>query len=169
DMYDKLSDHEIPWTDESVKTALTTMGDIFKDSSNIAGNPLQIDFTTSVSNVLSDNPKAAQVIEGDFVPGVVETTLTPGEGFNVYDFPSIDNSDPMVVGGGDTVVTFSDNDAVKAFVDYLTTPAAAEIWAKRGGFASLNKNVDESVYPDDVTRATAGAIGKATAFRFDMS
>jgi alpha-glucoside transport system substrate-binding protein len=169
DMYDKLAKHEIPWTDDSVKTALTTMGDIIGDKSNIAGNPLQTDFPTSVSNVLSDNPKAAQVIEGDFVPGVVETTLQPVDGYNVFAFPSIDGSDPAVVGGGDTVVTFNDNDATKAFVTYLTTPAAAEIWAKRGGFASLNKNVDESVWPDDVTAQTAGAIGSATVFRFDLS
>ena len=74
-MYDQLAKHEIPWTDESVKTALTTMGDVFEDTANIAGeHALQIDFPTSVSNVFTDSPKAAMVIEGDFVPGVVETT-----------------------------------------------------------------------------------------------
>ncbi len=169
DMYDQLAKHEIPWTDESVKTALTTMADLFKDTSNIAGNPLQVDFTTSVSNVLTDSPKAAQVIEGDFVPGVVETTLEPVTGYNVFAFPSIDGSDPAVVGGGDTVVSFNDNDATKALITYLTTPAAAEIWAKRGGFASLNKKVDASVYPDDISMTTAGAIGEAAVFRFDLS
>jgi len=169
DKYDQLATHDIPWTDDSVKTALTTMADIFKDKENIAGNPLQIDFPTSVSNVFSDSPKASMVMEGDFVPGVVKTDLQPGDGYNVFAFPSINDSPPMVVGGGDTVATFTDNPAVEAFVKYLTTAQAAEIWAKRGGFATLNKDVDESVYPDDITKETAGAIGKAEVFRFDLS
>ena len=44
---------------------------------------------------------------------------------------------------------FKKSEAATAFLDYLTTPDAAEIWVKRGGFSSPNKNVDESVYPDD--------------------
>jgi alpha-glucoside transport system substrate-binding protein len=167
--YDKLATHAIPWTDETVITSLQTMADIFKDTSNIAGNPQQIDFTTSVSNVFSDSPKAAQVIEGDFVPGVVQTDLQPVEGYNVFAFPAIDDSPAMVVGGGDTIVSFNDDEATQALVTYLTTPEAAEIWAERGGFASLNKGVDASVYPDEISQETAGAIGEAEVFRFDLS
>ena len=57
----------------------------------------------------------------------------------------------------------------QAFVEYLTTPEASEIWAKRGGFSSPNKNVDSSVYPDPIQQTTAGAIGEAEIFRFDLS
>jgi alpha-glucoside transport system substrate-binding protein len=169
DKYDQLAKHEIPWTDQSVKDALTTMAGVVGDKSNMAGNPLQIDFPTSVSNVFSASPKAAMVMEGDFVPGAGKTTLKPVDGYNVFEFPSIDGSKPSVVGGGDTVVAFTDTPATQALVKYLTTSDAADIWAKRGGYATLNKNVDESVYPDDITRTTAGAIGKADVFRFDLS
>jgi len=167
--YDQLAKHKIPWTDQSVKDALQTMAKVVGDKSNVAGNALQIDFPTSVSNVFSATPKAAMVIEGDFVPGSGKTTLKPVEGYNVFPFPSIDGSENSVVGGGDTAVAFTDTAATRAFIKYLTTPEAAEIWAKRGGFATLNKNVDDSVYPDDITRTTAGAIGKADVFRFDLS
>ena len=51
----------------------------------------------------------------------------------------------------------------------VTTTDAAEIWASRGGFSSPNKNLDTSVYPDEITRTTAGALGEAETFRFDMS
>jgi alpha-glucoside transport system substrate-binding protein len=169
DKYDQLAKHAIPWTDQSVKDALTTMAGVIGDKSNMAGNPLQVDFPTSVSNVFSATPKASMVIEGDFVPGAGKTTLKPVDGYNVFEFPSVDGSAPSVVGGGDTVVAFTDTPATQALVKYLTTSDAAEIWAKRGGFATLNKNVDASVYPDDITRTTAGAIGKAETFRFDLS
>ena len=38
-----------------------------------------------------------------------------------------------------------------------------------GGFASLNTNVDPSVYPDEIQQTTAGALGEAEVFRFDLS
>jgi alpha-glucoside transport system substrate-binding protein len=172
DVYDQLATHEIPWTDQSVKDALAAMADVVGDSANMAGGTdgaLQTDFPTSVSNVLSDSPKAAMVIEGDFVPGVVETTLEPETGYNVFTFPSIDGSGPAVVGGGDLFVEFKKSECADAFMEYLTTPDAAEIWAARGGFSSPNKNLDPSVYPDEITRATASALGEAEVFRFDLS
>jgi ABC-type Fe3+ transport system substrate-binding protein len=73
------------------------------------------------------------------------------------------------MGGGDTVITFKDTPAVQALVKYLTTPEAATIWAAKGGFSTANKNVDPSVYPDQITRETASALAKAQTFRFDMS
>jgi ABC-type Fe3+ transport system substrate-binding protein len=174
DMYDQLAAHEIPWTDQSVKDALTEMAEIVGDSGNIAGGTqgaLQTDFPTSVTQVFADPPKAAQVMEGDFVAGVISdsTEAQPGEGFDVFPFPAIGDSGSVIVGGGDTVVMFTDSPAAQAFVTYLTTPEAAQIWAERGGFASLNQNLDPSVYPDEVTQTTAGALGEAEAFRFDLS
>ena len=174
DKYDQLAKHEIPWTDQSVKDALAEMAKIVGDTDNIAGGragALQTDFPTSVSNVFSATPKAAMVLEGDFVPGVAgeDNPLKAETGFNVFPFPSIADSVPSVVGGGDLVVLFKENPAAQAFIEYLATPEASEIWAKRGGFSSPNKNVDASVYPDPIQRTTAGAIGEAEVFRFDLS
>jgi alpha-glucoside transport system substrate-binding protein len=170
--YDQLSTHEIPWTDQSVKDALTEMAKILGDGDNIAGGTtgaLQTDFPTSVSNVFAADPKAAQVLEGDFVPGVVEHGLEPGTDFNVFPFPEIGDSGAAVVGGGDTVVLFSDSPAAQALIRYLASAEAAEIWAGRGGFGTLNKELDTSVYPDEITRTTAGALSEAEVFRFDLS
>jgi len=172
--YDKLAKHEIPWTDQSVKDALAEMAKVVGDTSNIAGGEagaLQTDFPTSVSAVFSKTPKAAMVLEGDFVPGVAgdKNPLAPETGFNVFPFPKIGDAQTSVVGGGDLVVMFKSNPAAQAFVKYLTTPEASEIWAKRGGFSSPNKNVPKSVYPDAIQRITAGAIGDAQVFRFDLS
>jgi len=173
--YDQLSKHEIKWTDASVKAALETMAKILGDRGNIAGGPsgaLETEFPVSVQNVFTSSPKAAMVIEGDFVPGVVadKTKLEPKTGYDVFPFPSIDGGGAnAVVGGGDSLVMFKDSPAARALFAYLVSKEAHEIWAKRGGFSSPNKNVDEAVYPDDITRTTAGAIGKAETFRFDMS
>lgn len=172
--YDQLTDHEIPWTDPSVKQALTTMGDVLGDTKNIRGGTsgaLQTEFPASVEAVFSENPKAAQVIEGDFVPGVVAESnkLEPGTGFDVFPFPAIGGAKNVVVGGGDSIIMFKDTPASRALVEFLTTKEAHEAWAKRGGFSSPNTEVDAGVYPDDITRKTATAIAGADTFRFDMS
>ena len=172
--YDQLTKHEIKWTDQSVKDALAEMAKIVGATDNIAGGragALQTDFPTSVANVFSNNPKAAMIAEGDFVPGVAGAgnPLSPETGFNVFDFPSINGSAPSVVGGGDLVVMFKDDPVAKAFMEYLTTPEAAEIRAKQGGFSSANKNVDASAYPDKIQAQTAAGLANAETFRFDLS
>jgi len=174
-LYDRLSAHTIPWTHPSVKAALRTMALIIGDSDNILGNKsgaLQTDFPTSVSNVFQNPAKAAMVIEGDFVPGVVasSTKLKPISGYNVFPFPSVrPATKASVMGGGDVVVMFKDNPAARALISYLATPQAATIWAKRGGFSSPNKNVKPGAYSDALTRKTATGLAQASLFRFDLS
>jgi alpha-glucoside transport system substrate-binding protein len=170
--YDQLAKHEIPWTDQSVKDALTIMKDVVGDSSNMAGGTegaLQTEMPDSVAKVFRDDPQASMVVIGDFAPGVTETTLEPVTGYNVFDFPSIEGSKPSIVGGGDLFVKFKDSPAADAFLEYLTTTDAAEVWAKRGGFSSPNKDLDVEVYPDEITKTTAGALAEAETFRFDLS
>jgi alpha-glucoside transport system substrate-binding protein len=170
--YDQLAKHEIPWTDQSVKDALTLMQDVVGQGDNMAGGTdgaLQTEMPDSVAKVFRDDPQASMVILGDFAPGQTETTLEPETGFNVFTFPSIEGSEPSVVGGGDLFIKFKDSPAADAFLEYLTTEEAAEIWAERGGFSSPNKNLDDSVYPDEITRTTAGALAEAETFRFDLS
>jgi alpha-glucoside transport system substrate-binding protein len=171
--YDQLAAHKLKWTDASVKAALKDMASIYSDTGNIFGGTsgaLQTDFPTSVNNALSTSPKAAMVLEADFVPTAITTKVKPVTDYNQFAFPSIKGSPASsVVGGGDTIVMFKDTPAARALVSYLATPEAASIWAKRGGFSSPNKGVPPSAYSDALTRATATALARAKPFRFDMS
>ena len=170
--YAQLTAHKIKWTDASVKTALKTMADVIGTSANMAGGTsgaVQTDFPTSVNNVFQNPPKAAMVMEGDFVPGVATVKAKPGTDYAEFAFPSINGSAPSVVIGGDTIVAFRQSPAIQAFVQFLATPAAAAAWAKKGGFATGNTKMPASVYPDATTRATAVAIAKAKNVAFDMS
>jgi len=170
--YDQLTDHKIKWTDASVKQALKVMGQVLGDTANIPGGAtgaLQTGFPQSVDEVFSKTPKAAMVMEGDFVPGVATTKLKPFVDYNLFAFPSINGSPPSVVTGGDTVVMFKDTPATRAFITYLASPEASTIWAKRGGFTSPNKKVPLSAYSDALTRASAAALVSAKVSRFDLS
>lgn len=171
--YDQLAAHEIPWTDPSVVEALTEMRKVIGNPDNIAGGvrgALQADHPRSVAQVFSDPPKAGMVFEGDFVAGNIANETDAAEGdFGVFTFPSVKDSAPVVVGAGDIGVLFKDTPAGQAFINFLATPEAAEAWASRGGFLTANKNLDPSVFPDDITRQIATDLAEAETFRFDMS
>jgi alpha-glucoside transport system substrate-binding protein len=170
EMYDQLTNHEIPWTDPSVAEALETLASLW-------GTPLvqpgadQRTFPETVPAVFGANPEAGTVYEGDFVAGNIadDGNSVVGENALFYDFPSINGSEPAVVGGGDVAVAFNDDEATQALMTFLASPEAAEVWVPNGGLTSPNQNVDTGLYPDDTARQIAEALVGAETFRFDMS
>ena len=102
------------------------------------------------------------MIEGDFVPGVATVKAKPGTDYGEFPFPSINGSaavgrdrrrhDRRVPGHpGDRGVREVPRHA-------RTRPRRGR---RKGGFATGNKNMPASVYPDATTRATASAIAAA--------
>jgi len=174
-MYDQLAKHEIPWTDPSVTDALTVMSDVLGNGDQIAGGTsgaLQTDFTGSVTQMFADPPKGAILFEGNFVGGIVngETKSKVGPDADFFDFPSIDGSEPAVMGGGDLAALLKDTEGGKELLKFLATPEAAEVWAGLGGFISPNKNVDVSAYTDPIDeRAAQALIDAGDAVRYDLS
>lgn len=168
--YDQLTNHEIPWTDPSVKEALDTLATLW-GSDLVQEGGAQRDFPTSVTEVFGADPQAGTVYEGDFVAGNIaeDGNSTVGENALFYDFPEINGSAPAVVGGGDVAVQFTDDAATNALMEYLASPESAAEWVPNGGLTSPNKAVDTGLYPDDTARQIAEALTAAETFRFDMS
>ena len=174
--YDALSTHQIKWTDPTVTKSLQDMAQVVGDTGNIYGGSsgaLQTDYPTCVDYNFATPPKAAFNFQGDFVSLEIlqATKAKPAKDFNVVPFPAI-TSGPnakAVETGGDLIITFRDTPAIEAFMKYLASSQAAEIWAKLGGFGSGNKNVPASVYPDAITKATETPLAGATQVAFDMS
>jgi ABC-type glycerol-3-phosphate transport system substrate-binding protein len=176
DKYDQLAAHTIKWTDPSVKTALTTLGQLFGKKDLIAGGnsgALNTDFPKSVTQVFTGNPPAgAMVYEGDFVSAFIaaNTKAKVGTDAKVFPFPAVGTGKPPVVSGGDVGVALKDSKAAQALLTYIATPEAAKIWAGGGGYLSPNKSLDFAAYPDEVQRTIAKAlIAAGDDFRFDMS
>ena len=168
--YDQLTNHEIPWTDPSVQQTLETLAEVWGSDVVQPGGD-QRDFPTSVTEVFGASPNAGTVFEGDFVAGNIASdgNSVVGENALFYEFPSIDGSAPSVVGGGDVAVSFTDDEATAALMEFLASPEAAEIWVPEGGLTSPNQNVDTSLYPDEVSQQIAESLTSAETFRFDMS
>jgi alpha-glucoside transport system substrate-binding protein len=174
--YDALSAHQIKWTDPTVTKSLQDMAQVVGDTGNIYGGTsgaLQTDYPTCVDYNFATPPKAAFNLQGDFVSLEIlqATKAKPVKDFNVVPFPAITSGpdSTAVETGGDLIVTFRDSPAIEAFMKYLASSQAAQIWAKLGGFGSGNKNVPASVYPDPITKATETPLAGASSVAFDMS
>lgn len=174
--YNQLSTHQIKWTDPTVKTSLQDMAQVLSDTGNIYGGTsgaLQTDYPTCVDYAFATPPKAAFNFQGDFVSlEILQATKSkPKKDFNVVPFPAITSgaNAKAVETGGDLIITFRDTPAIEAFMKYLASPQAAEIWAKLGGFGTGNKHVPAGVYPDPITKATEAPLAGATQVAFDMS
>ncbi|MDX3849053.1 ABC transporter substrate-binding protein [Streptomyces sp. AK02-01A] len=173
--YDQLAQHEIKWTDGSVRDALTTLGQLFGKPALISGGAdgaLQTEFPASVTQTFTggDQPKGAMVFEGDFVGvNIAQTEAKIGTDAKVFPFPAV-GSDSPVVTGGDAAVALKDTKGAQALLTFLASVDAAKIWAEAGGFVSPNKSLDPAAYPNDVQRDIAKAlIAAGDDFRFDMS
>jgi alpha-glucoside transport system substrate-binding protein len=172
DMYDKWVAHQIPWTDASIKSAHQMFGQIAGGNHYINGAPqaiLATGFQEASYLPFNSPPQAYMYYLGDFTEGFITNqfkSLQPGTGFNFFPFPAINAANSGVTGGADVVVAMKNTDAMQAFVKYLATAQAQEIWVKRGGFTSVNKSVNLSDYPDQVAQNSAKMLTSAQNFRF---
>jgi alpha-glucoside transport system substrate-binding protein len=173
DLYDKLTRHEIRWTDPSVRHALKLLAQVLRPDwlGGRVTSALDTTFEASVRHVFGERPDAAMVYEGDFVdshlPDDARTNL--GQDADYFAFPAIERSEPAAVVGGDVAVLFTRSAAAKSLIRFLATPAAAEPWANAGGFVSPNKNLRLDAYTDPINRRSATALRKAGTIRFDLS
>jgi ABC-type glycerol-3-phosphate transport system substrate-binding protein len=173
-MYDKLSHHQIPWTDPSVVQALTTLGQLFGNPKFIAGGDagaLQVSFNNSVTQTFTNPPKAAMVYEGDFSSTVITSTTSAklGTDAKFFPFPATGATANFVQGGGDATIALNANPATMELIKFLASPQAGAIWAGLGGFLSPNKLVPISAYPDATTQQEATMLQQAGSnFRFSL-
>jgi len=175
DVSDQWVNHQIPWTDSRVKDCFQMFGQIALTPGYVPGGATAIlatNFQDGTYLPFETPPKAAMDYLGDFTAGFISTqfpSLVAGQDYNFYPFPVITSAyQNAVTGGANLVVVFKDNATVRSLVEYLSTPAAQDIWVKRGGFTSVNNKVLLSDYPDIVTQNAARQLSTAAIFRFSQ-
>ncbi len=175
DGYDKWVNHEIPFNDPTVQTAVQTMMDIWGNPADVYGGTatiLQTNFGDAPPFAFSDPPKCWLTNQGNFItafmPKDVQADLDNQVG--VYNLPAIDAQygTPVEV-GGDQAVAFADRPEVWAFLKYLTTPEAGVSWSKAGGALFPYKNQDLNNYSSNLDKTFVKTLADAPFVRYDGS
>jgi alpha-glucoside transport system substrate-binding protein len=173
--YQDLFAGKLPFTDASVVNALTIMDGIIGNEAWIYGGrsiALSTGFGDALALVFGTGAKSNFYMEGGFagttVTQTVNTKLKEGTDINFFPFPAIDPqySQNAVVGGGDFAIAFSDNDATKKFMTFLTTATAANIWATQS-VISPNKDLDVTKFASLDVQNEAKQLQAAQTFVFD--
>ncbi|WP_188190591.1 ABC transporter substrate-binding protein [Nonomuraea sp. SYSU D8015] len=170
--YDKLSKHEIPWTDPTVTTALEKIQQLVGKQEFIldgTSGAMQTDFPACVTKVYGQD-KAAMVIEADFVATEAnQAGAKVGEEAKYVPFPKVGDTAPVIL-GGDVAVAMKDNPGAMALLQFLASAEGGAVWAKLPGYLSPNKNVSPDNYPDELTKQLGQTIISAgDTVRYDMS
>jgi alpha-glucoside transport system substrate-binding protein len=177
DAYDTLFSPEGDWTGEDVQAAIDMIfGDILT-ADNVEGGvdgALATAFVDGIAKVFSTSPSAELYYEGGFVGGIaasadVNPDLVYGTDIDWFAFPTIDgNGAGQITYGGDVIAALVNDSDVAAFMEYMSTAEAGQVWAEQGTIISPLKDVDVSVYPESVQKE-AETVSTAEAVRFDGS
>jgi alpha-glucoside transport system substrate-binding protein len=173
----------MPWTDPTVTTAFQTLDKILNPA-YLDGGTAGFKFPDCVNQAFptSGAPKAAMVMEADFVTASIPTNYKPVSGvpstcsnsspcygFFPFPAPSADSSNATAIqGAGDVALMLKDTPQSEAFIKYLAGPDGAKVWAGEGGFTSPNTQVAVTAYPNPVLQADAKNLQDATAAVFSL-
>jgi alpha-glucoside transport system substrate-binding protein len=176
EIYDAWVNHEIAWTNEIVMEAFEIFGEIARSNEYVYGGPnavLTIPFGDSADALFTDPPNAYMHRQATFIKGFILEhfpDLVAGEDFDFFPFPAIkEEFGTPALGAADMLAMFNDTPEARAFMEYVASAEAQEIWVGELGKLAPNQNVNPSVYPDDITRKAADFLGEASVFRFDGS
>ena len=180
DVYDKWTNHEIPFNDPQVATALAEVGKILKNPKYVNGGVGDVKTIASTSFQdaglpILDNGGCYMHRQASFYAANFPEGTKVAEDGDVWAFylPAKDETTKPVLGGGEFVAAFADRPEVKAFQTYLSSVEWANERAKTcgsGGCVTANKNADPTLLKNAVDKLSAEILtDKSATFRFDAS
>lgn len=173
--YDGLFAGKLPFDDPSVIAALRRMTTLLNEKYLADGveGALAMSFLDAVAAVFGAEARADLLMEGGFVGSfalALKPAPAPGTTIAAAPFPPIDSSfGNPIVAGGDFILAFDDDPAVRRLLLYLMSPGAGRIWVSHGTVVSANKLVPLSAYPNELVRTAARQVTTAQVVRFDGS
>ncbi|MGZ8719304.1 MAG: ABC transporter substrate-binding protein [Aeromicrobium sp.] len=108
----------------------------------------------------------------DFFPDDIKAQIQEGDLSNVdfFQLPSPEGTDTAMLGGGDLVGAFTDSDAVKQVVEYITGKEfGTNGYASQAIFLSPHNDFDSSFYTTEFQRKAQELLAASTLFGFDAS
>ena len=108
----------------------------------------------------------------DFFPDDIKAQIQEGDLSNVdfFQLPSPEGTDTAMLGGGDLVGAFTDSDAVRQVVEYITGPEfGTNGYASQAIFLSPHNDFDTSFYTTEFQRKAQELLAASELFGFDAS
>lgn len=179
EVYDQWVAHEIPFTDPVVVQAAEAFEELLLSEGNAVLTPQAMAATPwgdALQPLVAETPGCYLARQGNFVIGFwpPEVQEDPAQYVSSFLLPPYeggwDGGQP-VLGGGDLVAAFNDDEATATVLEAILSPEFGSTWATIEGneFVSPYATFDSSAYISETVANVASAVAEADAFRFDGS
>ena len=170
EVYDQWVANEIPFDDPAVVGAIEAYGTFVRNNDYVSGGSeaaATTDFRDSPAGLFSFPPECYMHRQASFIP----TFFPEGADYDFFYFPAFAAQDlgNPVLGAGTLFSITDDSDAARAFIDFLQTPIAHEVWMAQSGFLTPHTGVNTALFGSETIRNMNDILLNATTFRFDAS
>ena len=174
DVYDQWVKNEIPFDDPRVVEAIEEFGWFARNDAYVAGGAGAVasnDFRDSPKGLFSVPPQCYMHRQASFIPVFFPDGTVVGEDADFFYFPASAEKDlgKPVLGAGTLWSITRDSEATRAFMAFLRTPIAHEVWMAQRGFLTPMKGLNTELYGDPTMRKMGDILLGADTFRFDGS
>ena len=172
--YDKWVSNEIKFDDPAVIGAIEEFGYFARDDAKVAGGAGAVastDFRDSPDGIFASPPQCYMHRQASFIPTFFPEGIQLGVDADFFYFPAYEEKDlgKPVLGAGTLAFITKDSPGAQAFIEFLKTPIAHELWMAQSGFLTPHTGVDTGLYANDVLKKQGDILLDATTFRFDGS
>ena len=173
--YDKWVSNEIKFNDPAVVGAIEEFGKFAKNEEYVSGGVAAVastDFRDSPKGLFDIPPKCYLHHQASFVPSFFPEGTELGTDADFFYMPTYASKADLgtpVLGAGTLVSITRDTPAAQAFIEFLKTPIAHEVWMAQAAFLTPYKGVNVEAYANDPLRKQGDILTSATTFRFDAS
>ncbi len=170
EVYDGWVSNEIPFNDPRIVAAIETFGTFSRNEAYVNGGVAAVsatDFRDSPAGLFSFPPECYFHRQASFIP----TFFPEGSDADFFYFPPFSGQDlgSPVLGAGTVFGITEDSEAAQAFLAFLQTPIAHEVWMAQSGFLTPYSGVNTDLFASDTLRQMNDILLGATTFRFDAS
>ena len=175
DVYDKWVSNQIKFDDPAVVGAIEEFGKFAKKAEYVSGGVAAVastDFRDSPKGLFDIPPKCYLHHQASFIPSFFPEGKQLGKDADFFYMPTYASKADLgkpVLGAGTLVAITKDSPTAKAFIEFLKTPIAHEVWMAQSGFLTPYKAVKPEAYGNDTLRKEGELLITATTFRFDGS
>ncbi|SEB45124.1 maltose-binding protein /trehalose-binding protein /sucrose-binding protein [Nitratireductor aquibiodomus] len=174
EVYDQWVTNEIPFNDERIVAAIEEFGAFARNDDYVdggAGAVASTDFRDSPKGLFAVPPKCYMHRQASFIPSFFPEGTQLGRDADFFYLPAYADRDlgKPVLGAGTVFAITKESEVARAFIEFLKTPIAHEIWMAQAGFLTPHKGVNPEAYANDALRKQGEILTSATTFRFDGS
>jgi alpha-glucoside transport system substrate-binding protein len=174
EVYDAWVSNDMPFDDPRVVEAIEEYGWFARNPDFVEGGGRTVaatDFRDSVLGLFSFPPECLLHRQASFIPNFFPEGTELGTDVDFFYFPAYAGKDlgKPVLGSGGLVTITNDAPVARAFMEFLKTPIAHEVFMAQGNFLTPHLGANDATYLNETQRALGQILTEATTFRFDGS